>query len=170
MHFVRYTHCAGRVFNAPLAKALCLLMTVSSVNRVSCRECGASILPSTSEKCSGSCMRCFMEANDGYRPSEIEYLQKRGLEEFRLKWKRFYENAFSSRISSISDEQLKLLTSSASIIIAEVNGFLRFGNGRFQASSGTEKMLLELESIDSSKVKKYIDQVRSFHEVLRRKT
>ena len=24
MHFVRFTHCAGRVFNAPLAKALCL--------------------------------------------------------------------------------------------------------------------------------------------------
>lgn len=28
MHFVRFTHCAGRVFNAPLAKALCLFRSM----------------------------------------------------------------------------------------------------------------------------------------------
>jgi len=140
------------------------------VIRVACIECGVSILPSTSEQCAGSCMRCFMKANDGYRPSELDSLQRKGLEQFQAKWKKFYEDAFSSRIYSISDAQLELLTSYASIIIAEVNGFLKFGKGRFKVSLRTEKMLEELESIDSSKVKEYIQQVRSFHAVLQRKT
>jgi len=115
-------------------------------------------------------MRCFMRANDGYRPKELASLRKRGLEQFRLNWKKFYEQALSSRIHSLSDEQIHLLRDYAALMIAEVDGFLKYGKGRFEVSSTTKNMLAEIESIESVKVKETIKKVRSFHTTLRKNT
>ena len=111
-----------------------------------------------------------MDNNDGYRPSELELLEKRGLAKFRLEWKNFYEKIFSTRINSISETELSLLTSYASLFVAEINGFLRFGKGKFEVSSTTKNMIKELESIESKTVKNYINELDHFHESLQRKT
>lgn len=140
------------------------------MQRSSCINCNASILVATSKQCAGVCMGCFMKANNGHRPSELQSLQRRGLVQFFAKWETFYKKGFSTPVYRISNTQHNILLSYATLIVSEVNSFLKRGEDKFKTSSGTEKILTELEFIESDQIKKYIQQVRSFHKKLREKT
>ena len=58
-----------------------------TTGKVQCVSCDARILESTKIKGRGHCTPCFMNHNHGFRPSDLEMLNRRGLTDLAIKWK-----------------------------------------------------------------------------------
>ncbi len=120
--------------------------------RTICGVCGAVALQSTFAECGGLCMQCFMKRNYGYRPSELASLRARGLEHYFERWRRFENKRIPFSWFHAPDPKT---THYVPLIQASISGYLRFGEGNFDAGPNI-KFLVELKLSSKGKLNAYI--------------
>ncbi|WP_152614523.1 hypothetical protein [Pseudoalteromonas luteoviolacea] len=131
--------------------------------KVNCGKCDVLILRATFDKTGGFCMPCFMELNNGLRPTELDALKEKGLFEYFNRWNIFVKNGVPKikRNLSVIDKLNHYLP----VINASISGYLRFGKGSFDGHKNSE-LLVELKVSSEGELLEFLSEVERFNNEL----
>ncbi|HEY6020947.1 MAG TPA: hypothetical protein VIY48_13910 [Candidatus Paceibacterota bacterium] len=99
-----------------------------------------------------------MKRNHGYRPSELASLRARELESYFDRWQRFQNKRVPSSWFHAPDPKV---THYVPLIQAAISGYLRFGEGSFDAGANM-RFLDELKATRGAKLKAYVLELEAF--------
>ena len=130
-------------------------MTTSMVR---CNICEVPVLESTKQAANGSCIPCFKKSNYGFRPSDLDMLDKRGLTEMAIKWKELVKLGKPYERNPLKAEKLN---DGYSRIYQYLENYFLIGDSGLNGNEILE-ILQELRTIENKEAKQLISKVEGF--------